>query len=1262
MMSQKQGQIITFYSYKGGTGRTMALANLACILSKKYTGNKKILMVDWDLDAPGLHQYFRSSVLGNKKYESEIIIQEKPGLIEFFMELEKATRQSELQSKQGADKLFKQINLKRYIIETGIPSLHLLKAGCFDVKYSYRVNKFNWEALYNRVPWLFLEFANYLASQYHYVLIDSRTGVTDISGICTMLMPEKLVSVFTPNYQSLEGIIEIIRRSTDYRKQADDLRPLVVFPLASRVEMNEQVLRILWKSNENPNKEPIGYQPKFEELFKEIYELPECNLTDYFDEVLIQHSPYYAYGEEIAVLDDKADDRLSFARSYESFAERLLNTNAPWETYDNVFVPVLKSGPPASKKRKVEKTPSKGLFRILLEILKFRGAKKYKFAELEAEKEFKEREQFEAARTAEDIYRAALQDELGTLHLLGTPDLESKPVRLEDAFVSLCISESWRSEKRFEKPEKIERMEMERHLTAEQVMKRAFQNFRLLLVIGDPGSGKTTLLKYYTLRCLHKRHHELGFVEEVFPIFFPLRDLEFKYGSNEPMALPVNLANWAERHLLNISVEQFQHWLLKRKTLVLLDGLDEIGSKERRRNVCRWVRDMCSGLKNACFVLTSRATGYRKLDGIELEVRHLRADIMDFSVQQQEEFLRKWFRAACCSELAPEGTSEQEWKTQQVKRADQRSQTIIEYLQKEDNKALRELAAVPMLLQIMSIIWKEHEFLPQNRPALYDTALNYLLMYRDRQKGIDPLLPIEEARRVLAPTALWMQEELKRDEAAKGDVHETMQPILDTMKGQLEALTFCENLRDRAGLIADYDKEHYIFRHKSFREFLSALQLVKEASRQKRIKKLVTYFKEDWWEEALRFFMSKADDNMFDGFMRLFFQEAVSRELNANQQTLLQNFVREAPQRKVDALKDAVNKGDLNANQERYVLDCLKIIGTPEAVEAVEAFIEKSKEGDINLDHARDIVWELTSETRKVEKFAEKNRLTSRQDSFRNPFEDNVEYIKIPGGTYKYSITKEMVTVPDLYFCKYPVTNKRYRRFIAFLEGKEKEFQEKLPVKSFAAKLIQFSKSIKGYSEYLGNDFKEWPGKLRSGDDDDKKFNGDDQPVLGVTWYAARAYCFWVSCLEAIINRGEKLEDIKDINRLASIYRLPTEMEWEWAAGGEPDGTIREYPWPKEKGEPNPTLANYDENVGATTPVGRYPEGATPHGLMDMAGNVWEWMENYYDKDEYGLALRGGSWINDSSILRCSARSFINPDYWYVNTGFRVVRSLVMIP
>jgi formylglycine-generating enzyme required for sulfatase activity len=491
-----------------------------------------------------------------------------------------------------------------------------------------------------------------------------------------------------------------------------------------------------------------------------------------------------------------------------------------------------------------------------------------------------------------------------------------------------------------------------------------------------------------------------------------------------------------------------------------------------------------------------------------------------------------------------------------------------------------------------------------------------------------------------------MQEKLKKDEVYKGKMHLFMQPILDTLDERPGASAFCNNLKERAGLIADYDKEHYIFRHKSFREFLAGLQLAKETKEPDRIGSLVEHFNDDWWEETLRFFISKSDDEIFDRFIRCFFQSGISKHLNDNKQTLLQNLIREAPQKKIDALVKALNNKDLNDNRKRYVMDCLKTIGTPEAAKAIKAFIDKSGGDEANLDHARDIAADLCAQhALKEEKAVEKVQFITGGNSFRNPVEDNVEYIKIPGGTYKYSVTGKTVKVPDLYFCKYPVTNKRYRRFISFLEGKEKEFYIKLPVTSFVDKLIRFSKSIKGYPGYLGSNIKEWPGKLRSGYDDNKKY-----------WYAARAYCFWLSCLEAAVGRGEKLEDIGDIGRLASIYRLPTEMEWEWAAGGEPDGSVREYPWPGEKGGLNPNLANYGRNVGATTPVGRYPEGATPHGLMDMAGNVWEWMENYSDKDEDVCALRGGSWGNDDSNLRCSARLCLGPDLYWGDDGFRVLR------
>ncbi|MDQ1352083.1 MAG: hypothetical protein QG657_2389, partial [Acidobacteriota bacterium] len=224
---------------------------------------------------------------------------------------------------------------------------------------------------------------------------------------------------------------------------------------------------------------------------------------------------------------------------------------------------------------------------------------------------------------------------------------------------------------------------------------------------------------------------------------------------------------------------------------------------------------------------------------------------------------------------------------------------------------------------------------------------------------------------------------------------------------------------------------------------------------------------------------------------------------------------------------------------------------------------------------------------------------------------------------------------------KYLVTNKRYRKFITYLDGKEKALEEILPLKVFTGELLELAGTIKDYLDYLGTDICEWGKKLRSSYDDDKEFNGDDQPVVGVSSYAARAYCLWQSCLQ-----GQK-----------TVYRLPTEVEWEWAAAGrEPDGSLREYPWAKDKGEPTPELANYGENIDATTPVGRYPQGATPEGLMDMAGNAWEWMDNWTTEDKYYRVLRGGSWAYQSDYLRCAARNGDFPRSYWDPYGFRVVR------
>lgn len=313
------GTVITFYSYKGGTGRTMALANTGVELARKSAG--KVLMVDWDLEAPGLHDFFPEVEVERRKHERR-----PAGLLELFERANEYSERAFELSRENACAFWDNVVFDEHVARTDEPSLHLMRAGRFDPDYGTRVSSLPWRDLFERCPDMFKAFAERLAAEYDYVLIDSRTGLTDSSGICTMLLPDRLVVVFNPNRQSLSGGIDLARRATAYRSQSADARPLIVFPLASRVEISEDELRRRWRYGSNGI---AGYQPQFERLFEEAYGLPVCDLEQYFDEVQIQHTTSYAYGERIAVREESSD-RLSLARSYQRFVHALQATKGPW--------------------------------------------------------------------------------------------------------------------------------------------------------------------------------------------------------------------------------------------------------------------------------------------------------------------------------------------------------------------------------------------------------------------------------------------------------------------------------------------------------------------------------------------------------------------------------------------------------------------------------------------------------------------------------------------------------------------------------------------------------------------------------------------------------------------------------------------------------------------------------------------------------------------------------------------------------------------
>ncbi|MFZ4526663.1 MAG: NACHT domain-containing protein, partial [Chlorobium sp.] len=609
------------------------------------------------------------------------------------------------------------------------------------------------------------------------------------------------------------------------------------------------------------------------------------------------------------------------------------------------------------------------------------------------------------AASALILYQSTLKRQLGNITLTGSPAITNFSVKLSDTFVSLRLSGSSRCETRIlagedqNVPQSVDSTS-----TPEEVMSFVFQHHPLLLVIGDPGSGKTTLLKYYALSCLDNgRHKEFGFSEPLNVIYLPLREL--KKGDIGYASLPATLSAWSAKNYLVLPERLFSGWLEGSTTLVLFDGLDEISDVHDRIAVCSWVDKMVERFTSARFVVTSRSTGYRKGDGIELEASHLRADIMDFSKEQQAQFLQRWFKAAFLGEIPPGTGDKSEWRIHQEQNAAKKANAIIDFLAQEKNRSLQSLAGVPLLLQIMAMLWKDREYLPGSRLKLYDAALNYMLDYRDRRRGIDPLLPAEDARRVLSPVSLWMQEELKKDEADRKTMQEKMQELLDTLCNSLPATDFCRNLVDRAGLLVEYGEKEYVFRHKSFREYLAGVQLAKTMHREGSLDELVIHFGDDWWQEPLRFFIGHVDDaGIFDSFMQKLFDSPVTEALTPKQQDLLMTLVEEAPQRKMDAFRKKLLDPDTTPNRQRYIMECLQTIGKPDALDIVKKFREVHATTTVLHDKL------------------------------------GAEYLLIKGGPFTFSLTKRQETVPDLYMAKYTVTNQLYRRFINYLADQDLEF------------------------------------------------------------------------------------------------------------------------------------------------------------------------------------------------------------------------------
>ncbi|MBM3235344.1 formylglycine-generating enzyme family protein [Candidatus Poribacteria bacterium] len=245
-----------------------------------------------------------------------------------------------------------------------------------------------------------------------------------------------------------------------------------------------------------------------------------------------------------------------------------------------------------------------------------------------------------------------------------------------------------------------------------------------------------------------------------------------------------------------------------------------------------------------------------------------------------------------------------------------------------------------------------------------------------------------------------------------------------------------------------------------------------------------------------------------------------------------------------------------------------------------------------------------------------------------NPVE-SAEMILIPAGEFIMGTSDEQIKELLRQFSSWK------REWFADEQPQHRVYLDDFYIDKYPVTNAQFEQFVKATGYKVNSDWRAYYTKGK-----------EKHPVVNVSWNDANAYCKWAG------------------------KRLPTEAEWEKAARGT-DGRI----WPWGNAWDKSKCNSAEGGLGITTPVGSYPAGASPYGVMDMAGNVWEWCADWYDEDYYRFSparnpqgpssgttwrvLRGGSWNNFLITVGVANRLGSNPVIWDCSFGFR---GLLRIP
>jgi hypothetical protein len=700
-----------------------------------------------------------------------------------------------------------------------------------------------------------------------------------------------------------------------------------------------------------------------------------------------------------------------------------------------------------------------------------------------------------------------------------------------------------------------------------------------LIILGDPGAGKTTFLKYLTLRLALGEGEALGLGKRL-PLLVPLSAYAIALDKTD-VPLDEFVAGYYRRRGIRLPIEVMLTEALERGgTLLLLDGLDEVRNLGQRRLVVDRVVD---------FFTVEQQKGNKfiltsRIVGYR-EVRPIvkglaECTLVDFDNEEITQFVEQWTGAL---ERAARGDT--------PVAAEEAARERAELLDSVDrNSGVRQLAANPLLLTILALMKRQGVTLPERRVELYQKYIETLLRHWNLSRGLGRPpsrdLDVVETVRVLAPLALWMHETspgvgLVKQEAVRRKLEE-----IYTNRGEAEpeqaARQLLADAREYASLLLERGSGAYGFIHLTFQEYLAGIAIAQQGQREigPVVEALAAHIGDDNWHEV---------SLLTIGYLGIVQQrdEAAGAVLHA--------MIERAPGDPGEAVVLA-GEAVLDAWPGGVTAACKKTI--------VEALQTTMVDAAVSLSLRAKAGYVL-------------GRLGDPREGI----------ITLPPlltpllqGKFLYGEDKVEREVEPFQAGVYPVTNAQFAQFIGAGGYDHSDWWSK-----------------EGWQYRQNGKWTEpryW---------DSLTWSNPNQPVVGVSWYEAEAFCRWLTAHSQIENPKSKM-----------VFRLPTEVEWERLARGQHG---QEYPWGNnwQEGVSNTMEAQLKQ----TTAVGLFPQGISPTGVYDCAGNVWEWCLSWYDEDKDSRVLRGGSYPsgNNEGYVRCSFRSSFQPYYRYDFIGFRVVVS-----